>query len=234
MAKKISAPKHPIGAELDYRSFLRRKTKDIVGNVVENDDDGIEIIIKEVAKKAQSIGEKIALFITREIKRNFKKDLPKAVEKDLTEKAGAISDRQKLDAFVFNNTALIRNVADEIKLRVYEEVSKPPEGLEPLNKRIQDATGFSDARAKLIARDQTAKLGSELSAMRHVAAGFTRYTWATSGDERVRQEHQDLDGKIYAYGEATDEEEGLPPGQPIQCRCIAEPIFEEFIDEKQA
>jgi SPP1 gp7 family putative phage head morphogenesis protein len=67
--------------------------------------------------------------------------------------------------------------------------------------------------------------------MRHKAAGFTKYQWTTSGDERVREEHVDLDGNIYRYDEPTDEQDGLQPGQPINCRCLAEPIFDGLNDE---
>ena len=50
------------------------------------------------------------------------------------------------------------------------------------------------------------------------------YVWRTSKDERVRPRHQHIDGIAYEYGKPTGAEQGLPPGQPIQCRCIAQAI----------
>ena len=55
---------------------------------------------------------------------------------------------------------------------------------------------------------------------------MTSYTWMTSRDERVRPRHKELDGKEYEYGKPTGAEDGLPPGQPIMCRCVARGIVE--------
>jgi uncharacterized protein with gpF-like domain len=38
--------------------------------------------------------------------------------------------------------------------------------------------------------------------------------------------HRSLDGKVYEYGKPTGAEQGLPPGQPINCRCVARGIVE--------
>ena len=55
-------------------------------------------------------------------------------------------------------------------------------------------------------------------------AGIEKYTWRTSQDELVRPRHARLEGNVYRYGEPTGAEDGLPPGQPIQCRCVAQAI----------
>jgi SPP1 gp7 family putative phage head morphogenesis protein len=85
---------------------------------------------------------------------------------------------------------------------------------------------MSDNRAKLIARDQTAKLNSDLNRFRQDQAGVDKYVWRTSQDERVRARHRGLEGKVYEWGEPTGAEDGLPPGQPIQCRCVAQGVVE--------
>lgn len=93
-----------------------------------------------------------------------------------------------------------------------------------LTREIKQATGVSRSRARLIARDQTAKINSELNKVRHKQAGIDEYVWRTAQDERVRERHKRLEGKKYSYEERTGAEEGLPPGQPIQCRCIAQGV----------
>ncbi|WP_442880212.1 minor capsid protein [Aurantimonas sp. A2-1-M11] len=62
--------------------------------------------------------------------------------------------------------------------------------------------------------------------MRHQQAGVASYVWMSSRDERVRERHRALDGKEYRYGEPAGAEQGLPRGQPIQCRCVARGIVE--------
>jgi SPP1 gp7 family putative phage head morphogenesis protein len=103
--------------------------------------------------------------------------------------------------------------------------------------KIAETLKVSDSHAKLIARDQIATVNSELNQIRHQQAGVMQYQWSTSLDERVRPLHARLEGRVYAYGEPTGAEEGLAPGEPINCRCVAigivsglrvaQPTFEE-------
>ena len=90
-----------------------------------------------------------------------------------------------------------------------------------LRARLKADFGIADKRAALIAQDQTAKLNSDLNRIRQEQAGVTSYEWRTSRDERVRERHRKLDGTVYKWGEPTGAEEGLPPGKPIRCRCVA-------------
>lgn len=127
------------------------------------------------------------------------------------------------------NTSLITGLADDTLKRIEQTVynnSIAGNSVTTLRKALQDDFGISDRRAKLIARDQTAKLNSDLSRIRQEQAGVTSYTWTTSRDERVRERHRRLDGKVYKWGEATGAEQGLPPGQPINCRCISRGLVE--------
>jgi SPP1 gp7 family putative phage head morphogenesis protein len=48
------------------------------------------------------------------------------------------------------------------------------------------------------------------------------------GDERVRDEHEGLDGEQFDYDDLPSE--GLP-GEPIQCRCYAEPVLSAILDD---
>lgn len=132
-----------------------------------------------------------------------------------------------LQAAATRNAALIKGLADEMVKRVQETVTRAVINGMPvaeLRKELTRQFHFGDNRARLIARDQVAKLNSDLNKIRHQQAGLSEYRWRTSADERVRPRHRDLEGKVYKYGEPTGAEEGLPPGQPIQCRCIAQAI----------
>lgn len=78
-------------------------------------------------------------------------------------------------------------------------------------------------RAELIARDQTMKLNGDLNHLRQANLGIKRYIWRTSQDERVRDEHQALEGRIFKWSEPPDVGH---PGEDFQCRCTAEPIID--------
>lgn len=127
------------------------------------------------------------------------------------------------------NAALIKGLADETVKRVQQVVTTAVINGQPatvLRKTLTEQFQIADRRAQLIARDQISKLTSDLNRIRHEQAGITTYTWRTSADERVRPRHRALEGKVYKYGEATGAEGGLPPGQPIRCRCVAAAIVE--------
>lgn len=132
-----------------------------------------------------------------------------------------------LAAAALRNASLIKGFSDDTVKRVQTTVTNAVingRSAADLRKELTKQFHFSDSRARLIARDQVAKTNSDLNRLRHQQAGVTEYTWRTSADERVRPRHRELEGKVYKYGEPTGAEEGLPPGQPIQCRCIAQAV----------
>lgn len=134
-----------------------------------------------------------------------------------------------LEAAGLRNAGLIRGLTDDLVKRVQTETTNGVIAGRPVSELqvvLKEALGVSDSRAQLIARDQTSKVTADLNQIRHEQAGVDTYIWRTSQDERVRPRHRDLEGKVYKYGEPTGAEEGLPPGQPIRCRCIAQGVVE--------
>lgn len=127
------------------------------------------------------------------------------------------------------NAALIKNVSDDMVKRIEVAVVDnliAGNSRATLQKTLTEQFGISDNRAKLIAQDQMAKLNADLNQFRHEQAGIHEYEWSTSRDERVRSRHRALEGKTYRYGQPTGAEDGLPPGKPIRCRCIAKAIVQ--------
>ena len=134
-----------------------------------------------------------------------------------------------LQAAVARNTSLIQSLSDDIVKRIEQTVytnSIAGNSVTTLRKSLQAQFGITDRRARLIARDQTGKFNSDLNKIRQQQAGVTSYVWLTAHDERVRPLHKKLDGNTYKWGEPTGAEEGLPPGQPINCRCVARGVVE--------
>ncbi|MBG6211692.1 SPP1 gp7 family putative phage head morphogenesis protein [Labrenzia sp. EL_126] len=149
-------------------------------------------------------------------KRAFGIDLRAVVrQEDLEEYLRAAAGR---------NASLIQNVSDDLQKRIEQTVyanSIAGNSVKKLREELKTQFGFVEKRARLIARDQTAKLNSDLNRVRQEQAGVTSYVWMTSRDERVRARHKRLDGKQYKWGQSTGAESGLPPGQPVNCRCVA-------------
>lgn len=97
-----------------------------------------------------------------------------------------------------------------------------------LAEELVERFDFHEEHAAFVARDQVGKLNGQSNAARQQALGLTRFTWRTSGDERVREEHAERDGEVYSYDDPPD---GELPGEPINCRCSAEPIFDDILGE---
>ena len=94
-------------------------------------------------------------------------------------------------------------------------------------KEIQRAYKVNLKHAKLIARDQTAKLNGQIQRHQQIDAGITEYIWCTCGDERVRASHKALDGKKFSWDNPPLNSDGRAchPGEDYQCRCIGRPVF---------
>lgn len=133
--------------------------------------------------------------------------------------------------FVRDNVKLITSIPD----RYFSEVERlAVDGVkrgrrwEDLSRDIAERYDVSQSRANLIARDQIGKFNSELTTRRHQDLGLERYRWRTSLDERVRSSHREREGRIYYYDRPP--EDGAP-GYPIQCRCTAEPVFSDLLND---
>ncbi len=84
------------------------------------------------------------------------------------------------------------------------------------------------SRATLIARDQVLTLNALVTKERQGACGIESYVWTTSNDERVREEHVDLEGETFQWDDPPEEGH---PGDAILCRCVAFPILPELEEE---
>lgn len=119
--------------------------------------------------------------------------------------------------------------------RVYaasvQDIFSAPENfglsVDSLRDKLLERGDVSESRAELIARDQTLKLNGAITQIRQENAGVESYTWSTSNDERVREEHAELEGQVFSWSDPPDVGH---PGQDFQCRCVALPVIEELED----
>jgi SPP1 gp7 family putative phage head morphogenesis protein len=135
-----------------------------------------------------------------------------------------------LDHFVHENAVLIKSVPADCIAEIEKRVTQAFSNATPnarLADEIEERFSVSESRARLIARDQIGKLYGQTNATRQEDIGILSFIWRTAGDERVREEHQELDGQEFQYSDPPSE--GLP-GEPIQCRCYAEPVLGAILD----
>lgn len=140
---------------------------------------------------------------------------------------------QTTKEFVAENVSLIRGVSDttaaSIRDTVYRLVSEG-KGTEDITqaligKKIEKGPfKKAETRVRLIAFDQLGKLTAQLNEQKQISMGVEEYVWRTLLDGRVREAHLSREGRIYRWDEPPSDGH---PGEPINCRCYAEPRFGE-------
>lgn len=122
-------------------------------------------------------------------------------------------------------TGLGQRMADDIADVVKEGVVSGSRW-ETIAGRLAHAGQVTESRAALIARDQVGKLFGDINKQRQTNLGVTRYVWRTVRDNRVREEHEALDGDSIAWDSPPSDGH---PGEAVNCRCYADPDFSELL-----
>lgn len=134
------------------------------------------------------------------------------------------------EIWVGENLDLIRSIDDETMRRIRQALTARITGsvnhaglAKDLIAEIQAITEKEKSRAELIARDQLGKLHGQINRRKQESLGIDEYEWETSHDERVRDSHRALQGKVFSWNKPPPEGH---PGYPIRCRCIALPVID--------
>ena len=161
-----------------------------------------------------------------------------------------------LDRWAREQVSLItkasQDMRDAVARRVREGIKNGELGRDITRKIAMDLPRISYNRAKIIARDQTAKLNGDLTQGRMADAGLETYIWDTAQDERVRgnpggkyadavPSHWVMQGLVCRWdnpavcrneqGEWVSRPPEAPtthPGMAIMCRCVALPNWQEL------
>lgn len=144
-----------------------------------------------------------------------------------------------IDHYVGENVSLIKTLGsgtmDKIEKMVTRSMTTGARH-EELAQDIMDEFDVAERHARLIARDQIGKLYGQITAERHYELGVRRFIWRTVGDDRVREEHdafeRQSEAEPFLYDDPPIDETGeaVLPGEPICCRCSAEPVFDDILD----
>lgn len=137
--------------------------------------------------------------------------------------------RGQVENFIEQNVALIKSVDERYFSEIQENVfrgARQGKSTKEIAEGIRQRSGVSKSRAELIARDQVNKFNGQLTQIRQTELGVKKYRWRTSEDERVRPQHSARNGRVYSWDDPPSDGH---PGEPIQCRCYAEPVLEDLV-----
>jgi SPP1 gp7 family putative phage head morphogenesis protein len=181
------------------------------------------------------IVEPIAREVPRFHARNLNRQLSSAIGQGLSLDIVGNEDwiKRAVAEFTAENVALIKSIPDvffsDLERRLTRAIADGSRW-EDLAATIEDRYDVTEARARLIAKDQINKLVGDLNRLRQQDLGIEEFIWRTMGDERVRTDktagpdmgHVERNGKQYSWD---DPPEGETPGEPVNCRCYAEPVI---------
>lgn len=215
----------------DIKPILKSRESDYVRDGVASD---LKTAFNKLSRKYAQIGvfaEQLATEFVgnaeRENRNRFIKSMNRAIGVDIN---FIIQNENLEDALAESvewNVSLIRTIPTEyfrqIESIIYQGVLTGNTSGSMIS-QISELNGQQMKRARLIARDQSSKLNSNLNEKRQTNLGIEEYIWQTSRDgERVRESHRKKDGQVFRW-DSPPEDTGHP-GQDIQCRCVAIPVI---------
>lgn len=107
-------------------------------------------------------------------------------------------------------------------------------GTKELEEEMSRTTEVAINRAMLIARTETARATASINQARALAVGSSQYRWHNSADGAVRDSHKfykgkKLQGMIFSWDNPPTLDDGMKghPGTFPNCRCFAEPVFDD-------
>lgn len=217
-----------------WKTNLKRQYKR-AANVTDSASDTISQILNQLENEFE-IDEKLAGQLANNMITKTRKFGINQVDDQIEAIAGvrpvlrypAMADQIKLATR--ENVRLIKTIPDkyfsEVE-RVVNEGVLSGKSTDKIVESIESASNKSTNNARLIARDQVGKVLATTTKARQIQAGVGHYIWRSIGDNRVRDSHEDFDGNRYSWKEGSPEGH---PGEPIQCRCIAEPDEDEVMN----
>lgn len=143
----------------------------------------------------------------------------------------------QLEHFAHENAALIKSLGE----KYFGEVEKAVLGTyargdrwETLAAELERRFGITERHARLIARDQIAKLNASIARSRHKELGINQFRWISPLDPpRARVTHVGRHHASHRVPYSYDGTAGIRPptmpGEEVCCRCGEQPVFDEIL-----
>lgn len=242
------------GTERTYRSELRKMLRAIAKLVRERVLPMVPVEQQHLTSDANPVFDGVFRALRREVENTLVRSAERMVTQALSAEVqkntaglmaaaksawqidltGVVSDSDvepHLEIALDRNIGLISSLADDaLKFTRQAVVDGVLEGRSQrdIARELKERFGVLDSRARLIARDQTAKLVSDLNRIRQQQAGIEEYIWRTSRDERVRATHEAKANRRFSWDDPPSDTGH--PGKDYQCRCTAEGVIDLFDD----
>ncbi len=230
-------------------NVTKRKDDDfssIIDDILNEIEESGKIQITFILQQLPRIAKEIRKFVSRQVAKSvitpaFSIKIPETLGVNIFTAGYNKQTNDMLHSWVLANTRLIKTIPTNFLndvAGVIETGFRSGLSYETITKDLQAKFDISENRAKLIARDQVAKLNSNLLRKEYLDLGLVEYEWSTSKDERVRTSHKAMQGKICSFNDPTTYKENniwkkrsgingveKHTGEDYQCRCLPRAIL---------
>lgn len=135
--------------------------------------------------------------------------------------SGAV--RERIQDFARENVGLIKDTNKHLLTKLEQETIQAVVSgrtVRDFSEVVRKRLGKGRRRAAFIARDQIGSLNGWITETRHGELGVEGFIFLTTGDERVRPSHRELDRHVFTWADAP-----IKPGREYNCRCTAYPVL---------
>lgn len=200
------------GLRMDAPSWIERLQKILSGVLASIPIQAVEQLANEVFQDVTTLSSQaLSIQISQLLGENIVVPRPSLI--DIRE------------AFVADNVGLIKTMQSRYFSDVENAVVR---GLrsgssnDSIAQNILKIGQSTESQATRIAVDQVQKAQGQIDRRSQTSIGISQYIWRTALDERVRPAHEAREGRVFSWDDPPDDGH---PGEPINCRCIAEPIL---------
>lgn len=223
----------------EYERTLAAMTTDAPADVQGEIDRGASTFDRLVLTLTPSL-RNWALKVESIIRNRWRGAVLSATGVDLQTRLTTFDVADTVESYINWNTALIRDVSDEIRKKIGDRVFAGLTQRKPARevaKEIREVVGMGRDRSVRIASDQLSKLSASLADERRKEAGLTEWTWRHGGKIHYRPEHLARDGFVYTDNPKnvgkrvgglevrSPPERGDRPGQKPYCSCRAQSLL---------
>lgn len=221
----------------DLYNEWEKRMKRYYERLVDSADEDLEELIEKIKNK-HMIDDALATSLAEDMIRKVRLFGIKQVDNQIESIAGINPTlrypraSERINLIIKENVRLIK----ELPNRYFNEVERvirtgvlEGKNINEIRSGLSKASNKTISNAKLVARDQVGSTLAEITRQRQEQANIEHYIWRSTGDDRVRDNHEEWDGQRFSWREGSPN--GTHPGQEIQCRCIAEPDSREVKKE---
>jgi SPP1 gp7 family putative phage head morphogenesis protein len=233
--------KPPVSAETQFARSLRKIAK-ITGHLVDMhthqgkvDGPALEAALKDYSKLLGPWAKKQTSKMLEQVKKsnrraynNQTKSIKELLDLNVAEnEVGRVAREMMASTVDLIQTIPLRAAerAQKLSMRAVFEGKRAEE----IAEQIRQTTNVSISDAERIARTEVARANALVAEARAKAVGAIGYIWRTTMDGAERHSHAEMNGKFFEYKKPPTLSDGTRgnPGEFINCRCYAEPVFKD-------